>query len=101
VVLPTAMWAETDGTFTNYARRVQRFRRAFAAPGDARSRLELVAELGRRLERPPAPSSARELFVELAAAVPDYQGLSHQSLGGAGRALPLQPAPEPALKPRS
>jgi NADH-quinone oxidoreductase subunit G len=100
VVLPTAMWAETDGTFTNYARRLQRFRRAFAAPGDARSRLELVAGLADRLERP-ILGSARELFVELAAAVPDYQGLSHQSLGAAGRALPLEPAPEPALKPRS
>ena len=39
VVLPAAVWAEVDGTFTNYQRRVQRIRRAVAAPGDATAAL--------------------------------------------------------------
>jgi NADH-quinone oxidoreductase subunit G len=34
-VLPAAVWAEVDGTFTNYQRRVQRIKRAVAPPGAA------------------------------------------------------------------
>ena len=39
VVLPAAMWAEVEGTFTNYQRRVQRIRRAVPAPGEAAAAL--------------------------------------------------------------
>src|SRR5206468_7706043 len=36
VVLPIGTYAESDGTFTNHAGRVQRFRPAVKAPGAAR-----------------------------------------------------------------
>lgn len=96
LVLPAAMWAETDGTFTNYQRRVQRIRRAFPPPGLARPRWELAAGLLKQLGKPLAASSARELFVELAKTVPDYGGLDYRALGAMGRALtqPALPAPE-------
>jgi NADH-quinone oxidoreductase subunit G len=87
VVLPAALWAEVDGTFTNFDRRVQRLRRAFPPPGEAAPRWELAAGLLRRLGRPLSASSAREVFAKLAAAVPDYAGLSHKALGGGGVAL--------------
>src|SRR6185295_3056036 len=45
VVLPAAVWAEVDGTFTNYQRRVQRIRNAVPAPGAAVPRWELAAGL--------------------------------------------------------
>jgi NADH-quinone oxidoreductase subunit G len=88
LVLPAAMWAEMDGTFTNYARRVQRIRRAFAAPGDARPRWELAALLLKRLGKPLAATSAREVFAQLQAAVKDYAGLDYKALATEGRALP-------------
>ena len=57
VVLPAAVWAEVDGTFTNYQRRVQRIRRAVPAPGAAAPRWELAAGLlhaaGRAAHRRP------------------------------------------------
>ncbi len=98
LVLPVAMWAEADGTFTNYAGRVQRFRRAFAAPGDARSRWELAAALLTRLGAPLAATSARELFVALASATPAYAGLDYKALGSEGRATgePAPPQAQPA-----
>ncbi len=89
LVLPAAVWAESDGTFTNYQRRVQRLVRAFPPPGEARPRWQLAAELLRRLETPFPAATPREVFRQLAAAIPDYAGLDYRALGEGGRALPL------------
>ena len=91
-VLPAAVWAEVDGTFTNYQRRVQRIHRAFAAPGDARPRWELAAALLQRLGAPLAATSAREVFALLAQAVPDYAGLDYRGAGRRGRGVPAATA---------
>jgi len=53
-VLPAALWAEVEGTFTNFARRVQRIRRAVPAPGEASARWEMTLALLSRLGAPPA-----------------------------------------------
>jgi NADH-quinone oxidoreductase subunit G len=92
LVLPAAAWAEVDGSFTNYQRRVQRIRRAVPPPGQARPRWELTAEVLRRLGAPLAATSAREVFALLARTSPDYAGLDHKALGEGGRALPLAEA---------
>ncbi len=95
-VLPASVWAEVDGTFTNYQRRVQRLRAAVVAPGDARPRRELAASLLERLGKPLAATSAREVFALVAASTPDYGGLDDRTIGATGRALPLA---EPTGKP--
>jgi NADH-quinone oxidoreductase subunit G len=93
-VLPASEWAEVEGTFTNYQRRVQRIRPAVPPPGDARPRWELAAGLLRRLGSPLAATSARELFLEVARGVPGYAGLDYRALGATGRALAAEgPAP--------
>ncbi len=97
-VLPAAVWAEVDGTFTNYQRRVQRLRAAVTAPGDARPLRELAGALLQRLGKPLPAQSAHEVFALLAAVTPDYGGLDHQTIGPLGRVLPLA---EPAGKPPS
>src|SRR5947199_295949 len=61
LVLPAAMWAVVDGTFTNYQRGVQRMRRAYRARGAAVPRWELAAGVLKRLQSPLAASSAREV----------------------------------------
>jgi len=86
-VLPAALWAEADGTFTNYERRVQRLRAAVPPPGDATARFALCAGMLERLGQPMAATSAREVFVLLAAATPDYAGLDHRAVGSQGRVL--------------
>ena len=91
-VLPAAVWAEVEGTFTNYQRRVQRLKRAVAAPGDARPRFELAQQLLRRLGGSLEASSAREIFALVCKSVPDYAGLDYRALGGAGRSLPSEGA---------
>jgi predicted molibdopterin-dependent oxidoreductase YjgC len=89
VVLPAALWAEVDGTFTNFQRRVQRVRAAVPAPGDAVPRWEMAAGVLQRLGRPLAATSAREVFSLVAKSTPDYAGLDHRAIGASGRALPL------------
>jgi NADH-quinone oxidoreductase subunit G len=87
VVLPAAAWAEVDGTFTNYQRRVQRIRRAVPPPGAAAPRWELADEILRALGAPLGAASARELFGRLAETVPGYAGLDHKKVGPGGAAL--------------
>jgi predicted molibdopterin-dependent oxidoreductase YjgC len=92
VVLPAAMWAEAEGTFTNFQRRVQRLRAAVPAPGDAVPRWELASGLLERLGRPLGAVTAREVFALVAGATPDYAGLDYRAIGPQGRALPLAEA---------
>jgi predicted molibdopterin-dependent oxidoreductase YjgC len=100
-LLPAALWAEVDGSFTNYQRRVQRLKRAVPAPGDARPRWELAAALLRRLGKPLAATSSRELFAHLALTVRDYAGLDFKALGSTGRGLPSADAGAPSVEARA
>ena len=92
LVLPAAMWAEVEGTFTNYQRRVQRIRRAVPAPGEATARWEMAAGLLARLSVPLQAATAREVFALLARDAKDLAGVDYKALGATGRALPLDGA---------
>ncbi len=89
-VIPAALWAETDGTFTNFDQRCQRFKRAFDAPGEARPRWEIALDLLTRLGKPLKAATAADLFVELAAETKAYADLTHRSLGPRGRVTAAQ-----------
>jgi NADH-quinone oxidoreductase subunit G len=88
VVLPAASWAEVEGTFTNFQRRVQRIRKAVPAPGDAWPRWELASGLAQRVGASLAAASAREVFALLTRSVADYATLDYKALGAMGRVLP-------------
>jgi predicted molibdopterin-dependent oxidoreductase YjgC len=101
VVLPAALWAEADGTFTNYQRRVQRLKAAVPAPGDAQLRWELAAGLLQRLGKPLGAATPREVFALLAKATPDYGALNYRAVGAQGKALPLDEGGAPAQEARA
>ncbi|HEX6737502.1 MAG TPA: 2Fe-2S iron-sulfur cluster-binding protein [Vicinamibacteria bacterium] len=100
LVLPAALWAEVDGTFTNYQRRVQRLRAAVPPLGEARPGRELLAGVAQRLGVE-FPVTAREIFARLAPAVAGYEGLSYKALGSTGRALPLDEAEAKGAAPEA
>ena len=100
-VLPAAVWAEIDGTFTNYERRVQRLQRAVPAPGEATAMWELAAGLLERLGSPLGATSAREVFAKVAASVKDYAGLDYKTIGAMGKALDAPPAAGAAAEARA
>jgi NADH-quinone oxidoreductase subunit G len=92
LVLPSAAYAERDGTFTNFQGRVQRFRTAIVPLGEAEPDWLTFGRLRGRLPRlaavaDPALAAERpdQVFAALAAAVPVFAGMSYRSLGDTGQ----------------
>jgi NADH-quinone oxidoreductase subunit G len=92
LVLPTAAWVERDGTFTNFEGRVQRFRPALAALGEAIPAWEIVGRMLAATGAAPTATRAEHWFRALAAAVPAFGGLTYQALGDQG-AMAAPPVP--------
>jgi assimilatory nitrate reductase catalytic subunit len=85
VVLPSAMWAEEDGTMTNLEGRVIRRRRALDPPAEVPDDLQLLATLAGRLGAGTSFSGDPEtVFEELrrasAGGVADYAGISYRRI---------------------
>jgi predicted molibdopterin-dependent oxidoreductase YjgC len=87
LILPIATAVETDGTFTNYAGRVQRVRQAFPPPGEARIGWELLSQLSARLGGT-EHVSITEVFADLTKNAPTFAGLTYGKLGSQGLPLP-------------
>jgi predicted molibdopterin-dependent oxidoreductase YjgC len=86
VVLPAAATlGEAEGTVTSSERRVQRVRKAFDPPGEAREDIEIVYELGRRLGHDLGSARAEDVWNELRALSPMHAGMRYdrlEELGG-------------------
>jgi NADH-quinone oxidoreductase subunit G len=85
VVLPIANMSEEEGTFTNLRGRVQRYLQVKAAPGFARPGWfvlpDLLSALGGTAITAGLPS---DIFRSLAAARPEFAGMSYETLGMSG-----------------
>jgi formate dehydrogenase alpha subunit len=88
VVLPTASFAEKDGTFTNSDRRVQRVRQGLPAVGESRPDWLIVCELAKRMETLldieqsagfdyPNPEA---IWEEMRVVTPDFYGITYERL---------------------
>lgn len=80
VILPSACFAEKDGTFTNTDRRVQRVRKAVNAPGMALEDWKIISMLSNKMGYPMNYSNASEIMDEIASLTPIYGGISYQRL---------------------
>ncbi len=86
VVLPSAQWAEEEGTMTNLEGRVIRRRRAFEPPEGVLTDLELLEQLAARLgrERWFTYAGPESVFEEMRAAsaggVADYSGITYEKI---------------------
>jgi len=81
VVLPVANFTEEDGTFTNLRGRVQRFTQAKAAPGLARPSFFVLGDLLAAIGDGRGYFTAADAFLALAAALPEFAGMSYETLG--------------------
>jgi NADH-quinone oxidoreductase subunit G len=86
-VLPTAAYLEKDGTFVNCHGRIQRIGRAFPPVTDAREDWSLLLDIARQLGLSPAWRNPEGIFLALADAVPQFGGLSYQTIGSLGATL--------------
>jgi NADH-quinone oxidoreductase subunit G len=84
LVLPATVHVERDGTFTNWAGRVQRFWPVVPPYARSRPAWEILAEIRAGLGHGEIPPDAATAFRELAAAVPAFHGLNHTGIGDQG-----------------
>jgi formate dehydrogenase alpha subunit len=88
VILPSASWAEKDGTFINTDRRVQRVRKAFEPLGESRADWQIVSEVAARLEQKLkrersaywAYQHPSEIWDEMRELVPAFAGITYERL---------------------
>ena len=85
VVLPAASTlGEAEGTVTSSERRVQRVRKAFDPPGEARDDVEIVYELARRLGHDLGSPRAEDVWNELRSLSPMHGGMRYDRLEAEG-----------------
>ena len=97
-VLPTANFAEMDGTFANWEGRVQKFAQALAPPGAARPAWMVLSRLLARLDdTEQAVNTAETAFDRMAGEADAFRGMTWSGLGPKGAIAPGAPASaEPA-----
>ncbi len=84
VILPMALPAEQDGTYTSNERRVQRMGQIIQPLGEAKAPWRIFTELLVRIKPGTPPFNAREIMEEIAAKVPAYEGCEYDNLSGEG-----------------
>lgn len=88
VILPTASFAEKDGTFTNSDRRVQRVRQALPSVGSSRPDWQIICELAQRMETLLGIETSagfdyadpEAIWEEMRAVTPDFYGITYERL---------------------
>jgi len=76
VVLPAASFLESEGTFTNSERRIQKLDRAIEPKGNTKTDWEIISELSTRLGYPMNYDSAMEITDEITEVTPIYGGIT-------------------------
>ena len=80
VILPAAVFAEKEGTFTNSERRVQRVRKAVEPPGEALPDWEILIMLANKMGANWSYNDPAEVYAEMVKDVPQFAGISHEKL---------------------
>ncbi len=80
VVLPTACFAEKDGTFTNTDRRVQRIRQAVHPKGKAVEDWRIISALACKMGYMMGYENPEEIMEEISLLTPSYGGINYYRL---------------------
>jgi len=88
VVLPSACFAEKDGTYTNTERRVQRIRKAVDAPGEAKADWEIICNIAGKMGYPMSYGSAGDIMHEINLVTPSYAGITYDRIEKEGLQWP-------------
>ncbi|MCB4823832.1 formate dehydrogenase subunit alpha [Roseicella aerolata] len=96
VVLPASAWPEKDGTVTNTNRQVQMGRAAVPMPEGVRQDLDLITEMANRLGLRWDYRHPRDVFPEMAAAMPSLASITWERLEREGSVTYPCPAPDAA-----
>lgn len=88
VVLPSACFAEKEGTFTNTERKVLRVRKALDAPGEALDDYRIITEISRRMGYEMEYADASAIMDEIRNLTPSYAGISYDRIEDEGLVWP-------------
>ena len=88
VILPSASFAEKEGTFTNSDRRIQRVRQALPAVGESLPDWQIICDLAKRMEAQLGVAVSagfdyqhpEEIWEEMRRVTPDFFGVSYARL---------------------
>ncbi|MCF6155409.1 MAG: 4Fe-4S dicluster domain-containing protein [Candidatus Brocadia sp.] len=80
VVLPTATYAEKEGTFTNMGMTVQRLNKAIPPVGEARPDWQIICDLAKKMGQPYSYISPKEILAEIKGIAPMYTGINYDRL---------------------
>ncbi len=95
VVLPSACFAEKDGTFSNTDRRVQLVRKAVDPPGQAWDDWKITCEIATRMGYPMQYENAEQIMAEIAKVTPSYGGITYDRIAYEGIHWPAPTAEHP------
>jgi len=98
VILPSACFAEKDGTFTNTERRVQMIRKAVEAPGAARPDWLIISELATKMGYPMNYDSADAVMKEINELTPSYAGITYERIQAEGISWPCPNTDHPGTR---
>jgi NADH-quinone oxidoreductase subunit G len=85
--LPSSVYAEKEGTFTNCQKRVQRIWPAFLPIGEARGDWEIVSSLSAKLGAPLAYQHSEEIFKDIAATMAPFSEMTYEKILDKGMLL--------------
>jgi len=95
VVLPSACYAEKDGTFSNTERRVQRVRKAVEPPGQSWNDWKIICEIANRMGYPMIYENSRQIMEEISRVTPSYAGITYDRIEYEGIHWPCPTAEHP------
>ncbi len=87
IQLPSAVYAEKEGTFTNFQGRVQRFQAAVPPLGESLPDLDIFSRLASELGFSLQSSCVSGFFEKIGQSVAAFTGMTWQSLGSGGQQL--------------
>ncbi|HEX3975771.1 MAG TPA: NADH-quinone oxidoreductase subunit NuoG [Solirubrobacteraceae bacterium] len=91
VIFPAESHAEKEGTVVHPDGRLQRQRIAIAYPGEVRAGWWVLTEIAAACGLDTGVERAGDAFAQLVAAVPFYEGLTLEEIGGHGLRWPERP----------
>ncbi|MCC6146811.1 MAG: NADH-quinone oxidoreductase subunit NuoG [Anaerolineaceae bacterium] len=89
LILPVQAFTEREGSFVSGERRVQRYYPAVKGLPDLRPDYQIVAQIGELLNIPLEGRVASLVFLRLAEALPDFNGLTYQHLAEVEEQWPI------------
>ena len=87
VILPSAVYAEKDGTFTNVQQRVQRIWQSVQPMAEAKGDWEIVSLLAEKLGIKLNYRDSENIFNEIAKSVGSFSQMTYESIGDQGSIL--------------